>query len=101
MTKTLSDLHQTISNAREANPSVGARRLMRLEPESTDWKIRGSNPASASRLPLCRLEQTGSILALVLPSGDMAMLKKRQPSLAKYTHLQTNLVLRETHLKPS
>ncbi|KAG5447575.1 hypothetical protein CSKR_101341 [Clonorchis sinensis] len=44
----------------------------RLERERTDRKVRGSNPASASRLPLSRLGQPGSIPALVLPSGGMA-----------------------------
>ncbi|KAG5442242.1 hypothetical protein CSKR_100174, partial [Clonorchis sinensis] len=34
--------------------------------------VRGSNPTSASRLSLSRLEQPGSIPALVLPSGGMA-----------------------------
>ncbi|KER33407.1 hypothetical protein T265_00718 [Opisthorchis viverrini] len=34
--------------------------------------VRGSNPTSATRLPLSRLGQPGSIPALVLPSGDMA-----------------------------
>ncbi|KAG5443202.1 hypothetical protein CSKR_110549 [Clonorchis sinensis] len=43
-----------------------------LERERTDRKVRGSNPASASRLPLPRLGQPGSIPALVLPSGGMA-----------------------------
>ncbi|KAG5444261.1 hypothetical protein CSKR_104528 [Clonorchis sinensis] len=44
----------------------------RLERERTDRKVRGSNPASASRLPLSRLGQRGSIPALVLPSGGVA-----------------------------
>ncbi|KAG5445244.1 ATP synthase subunit alpha, mitochondrial [Clonorchis sinensis] len=44
----------------------------RLERERTDRKVRGSNPASASRLPLSRLGQPGSIPALVLPLGGMA-----------------------------
>ncbi|KAG5446350.1 hypothetical protein CSKR_104271 [Clonorchis sinensis] len=44
----------------------------RLERERTDRKVRGSNPTSASRLPLSRLGQPGSIPALVLPSGGMA-----------------------------
>ncbi|KAG5442938.1 hypothetical protein CSKR_104781 [Clonorchis sinensis] len=44
----------------------------RLERERTDRKVRGSNPASASRLLLSRLGQPGSIPALVLPSGGMA-----------------------------
>ncbi|KER30418.1 hypothetical protein T265_03151 [Opisthorchis viverrini] len=33
----------------------------------------GSNPISASRLPLSRLGQPGSIPALVQPSGGMAV----------------------------
>ncbi|KAG5448288.1 hypothetical protein CSKR_110461 [Clonorchis sinensis] len=35
--------------------------------------VRGSNPTSASRLPLSRLGQPGSIPALVQPSGGMAV----------------------------
>ncbi|KAG5441011.1 hypothetical protein CSKR_101241 [Clonorchis sinensis] len=38
-----------------------------------DRKVRGSNPNSASRLFLSRLGQPGSIPALVLPSGGMAV----------------------------
>ncbi|KER23037.1 hypothetical protein T265_08983 [Opisthorchis viverrini] len=38
----------------------------------TNRKVRGSNPTSATRLPLSRLGQPGSIPALVLPSGGMA-----------------------------
>ncbi|KER23764.1 hypothetical protein T265_08417 [Opisthorchis viverrini] len=34
--------------------------------------VRGSNPISATRLPLSRLGQPGSIPALMLPSGGMA-----------------------------
>ncbi|KAG5441065.1 hypothetical protein CSKR_105653 [Clonorchis sinensis] len=44
-----------------------------LERELTDRKVRGSNPTSASRLPLSRLGQPGSIPALVQPSGGMAV----------------------------
>ncbi|KAG5446663.1 hypothetical protein CSKR_112980 [Clonorchis sinensis] len=43
-----------------------------LEHEFTDRKVRGSNPTSASQLPLSRLGQPASIPALVLPSGGMA-----------------------------
>ncbi|KAG5451760.1 hypothetical protein CSKR_109191 [Clonorchis sinensis] len=43
-----------------------------LEREFTDRKIRGSNPASASRFPLFRLGQPGSIPALVPPGGMTA-----------------------------
>ncbi|KAG5442559.1 hypothetical protein CSKR_108763 [Clonorchis sinensis] len=52
--------------------SVGARWLKWLGRESTDRKIRGSNPTSVSRLPLSRLGQPGNIPALVLPSGGIA-----------------------------
>ncbi|KAG5452306.1 hypothetical protein CSKR_106735, partial [Clonorchis sinensis] len=51
---------------------AGARWLKWLVREITDRKVRGSNPTSASRLPLSRLGQPGSIPALVLPSGGMA-----------------------------
>ncbi|KAG5455178.1 hypothetical protein CSKR_112105 [Clonorchis sinensis] len=49
-----------------------ARWLKWLERELTDRKVRGSNPTSASRLPLSRLGQPGSIPGLVLPSVGMA-----------------------------
>ncbi|KAG5447554.1 hypothetical protein CSKR_101327 [Clonorchis sinensis] len=39
-----------------------------LRRELTDRKVRGTNPTSASRLPLSMLRQPG-IPALVLPSG--------------------------------
>ncbi|GAA51781.1 hypothetical protein CLF_106788 [Clonorchis sinensis] len=51
---------------------LGTRCLKWSEREFTDRKVRGSNPTSASRLPLSRLGQPGSIPALVLPSGGMA-----------------------------
>ncbi|KAG5455100.1 hypothetical protein CSKR_107358 [Clonorchis sinensis] len=54
-----------------------ARWLKWLEREFTDRKVRGSNPISASRLPLSRLGQPGSIPALVLPSGSMAARHRR------------------------
>ncbi|KAG5443279.1 hypothetical protein CSKR_106281 [Clonorchis sinensis] len=43
-----------------------------LKREFTDRKVPGSNPISASRLPLSRLWQPGSILTLVSPSVGMA-----------------------------
>ncbi|KAG5454543.1 hypothetical protein CSKR_104900 [Clonorchis sinensis] len=55
-----------------AVPECWGEIAQRLERERTDRKVRGSNPASASRLPLSRLGQPGSIPALVLPSGGMA-----------------------------
>ncbi|KAG5455281.1 hypothetical protein CSKR_113441 [Clonorchis sinensis] len=51
---------------------VGARCLKWIDREFTDRKVRGSNPTSASRLPLSRLGQPDSIPALVLPSGGTA-----------------------------
>ncbi|KAG5452464.1 hypothetical protein CSKR_110234 [Clonorchis sinensis] len=54
-----------------------ARWFKWLEREFTDHKVRGSNPTSASGLPLSRLEQPGSIPALVLPSGGMAAKHRR------------------------
>ncbi|KAG5444023.1 hypothetical protein CSKR_106202 [Clonorchis sinensis] len=48
-----------------------------LEREFTERKDRGSNPTSASRLPLSRLRQPGSVLALVQPSGGMAVRHRR------------------------
>ncbi|KER25018.1 hypothetical protein T265_14287, partial [Opisthorchis viverrini] len=50
----------------------GARWSKWLERGFTDRKVRGSNPTSATRLPLSRLGQPGIIPALVLPSGGMA-----------------------------
>ncbi|KER19633.1 hypothetical protein T265_11645 [Opisthorchis viverrini] len=44
-----------------------------LEREFTDRKVRGSNPISVSRPPLPSLGQPGSIPALALPSGGMAV----------------------------
>ncbi|KAG5452151.1 hypothetical protein CSKR_108326 [Clonorchis sinensis] len=62
-------LEQQITYDAEARNGVW---LKGLEHEFTDRKVRGSNPNSASRLPLSRLGQPGSIPALVLPSGSMA-----------------------------
>ncbi|KER24476.1 hypothetical protein T265_07845 [Opisthorchis viverrini] len=48
------------------------RWLKWLERKFTDRKVRGSNQTSASRLPLSRLGQPGSIPVLMLPSSSMA-----------------------------
>ncbi|KAG5447170.1 hypothetical protein CSKR_106415, partial [Clonorchis sinensis] len=64
---TLPVFHRLLLSPREA------RWLKWLERESTDRKVRGSNPTSASRLPLSRLGQPGSIPALELPSGGVAV----------------------------
>ncbi|KAG5455056.1 hypothetical protein CSKR_109927 [Clonorchis sinensis] len=62
--------HEGWDAARARGPL--ARWLKWLEREFTDLKVRGSNPTSASRLPLSRLGQPGSIPALVLPLGGVA-----------------------------
>ncbi|KER19830.1 hypothetical protein T265_11496 [Opisthorchis viverrini] len=54
------------------NFEIGARWTKWLEREFTDRKVRGSNPTSATRLPLSRLGRPGSIPALVQPSCGMA-----------------------------
>ncbi|KER25998.1 hypothetical protein T265_06688 [Opisthorchis viverrini] len=51
----------------------GARWPKWLEREFTDWKVRGSDKTSASRLPLCRLGLPGSIPTLMQPSGSVAV----------------------------
>ncbi|KAG5450137.1 hypothetical protein CSKR_112663, partial [Clonorchis sinensis] len=68
-----------------------------LEREFTDQKVRGSNPTSASRLPLSRLGQPGSIPALVLPSGSMAV-GHRKGATAERT---TRLIQKKSELKSS
>ncbi|KAG5450410.1 tRNA-specific adenosine deaminase 2 [Clonorchis sinensis] len=68
---------------------LGARWPKWLERESTDRKVRGSNPASASRLPLSRLGQPGSILALVLPSGGMAARHRKGATAERFFMLVT------------
>ncbi|KAG5446496.1 Cleavage and polyadenylation specificity factor subunit 3, partial [Clonorchis sinensis] len=58
----------------------------RLERERTDRKVRGSNPASASRLPLSRLGKPGSIPALMLPSGGMAARHRKGATAERFIH---------------
>ncbi|KAG5446548.1 hypothetical protein CSKR_101515, partial [Clonorchis sinensis] len=55
-----------------------------LERKFTDQKVRGSNPTSASRLPLSRLGQPGSIPALVLPSGGMAARHRKSATAERF-----------------
>ncbi|KAG5441733.1 hypothetical protein CSKR_110667 [Clonorchis sinensis] len=54
-------------------PEAGDEVTQWLECEFTDRKVRDSNPTTAFRLHLSRLGQPGTIPALVLPSGGMAM----------------------------
>ncbi|KER28928.1 LOW QUALITY PROTEIN: hypothetical protein T265_13474, partial [Opisthorchis viverrini] len=64
--------HRKVTVSEGQDGLLSARRPKWLEREFTDRKVRGSNPTSATRLPLSRLGQPGSIPALVLPSGGMA-----------------------------
>ncbi|KAG5449153.1 hypothetical protein CSKR_104745 [Clonorchis sinensis] len=50
----------------------GSEMAQWLEREITDGKVRDSNPTAASRPPLSRFRQTGSIPAPVLPSDSIA-----------------------------
>ncbi|KAG5442210.1 hypothetical protein CSKR_100203 [Clonorchis sinensis] len=54
-----------------------------FECEFTDRKVRGSNPTSASRLPLSGLGQPGCIQALMLPTDSMAV-RHRKGVTAEY-----------------
>ncbi|GAA55658.1 hypothetical protein CLF_108583 [Clonorchis sinensis] len=65
-----------------------ARRPKWLERELTDRKVRGSNPTSASRLPLSRLGQPGSIPALVQPSGGMAVRHRKGATAERFSGLR-------------
>ncbi|KAG5445458.1 hypothetical protein CSKR_103729, partial [Clonorchis sinensis] len=73
--------------------TIGGEIAQRLERERTDRKVRGSNPASASRLPLSRLGQPGSIPALVLPSGGMAARHRKGATAERF------FFIIHTHLK--
>ncbi|KER28415.1 hypothetical protein T265_13578, partial [Opisthorchis viverrini] len=53
----------------------------------TNLKVRGSNPTSATRLPLSRLGQPGSIPALVLPSGGMAARHRKGATAERFIYL--------------
>ncbi|KAG5453450.1 hypothetical protein CSKR_100538 [Clonorchis sinensis] len=67
----------------ERNPP-NARWLKWLEREFTARNVRDSNPTSASRLPLSRLGQPGSISALVLPSVGMAARHQKGPTAERF-----------------
>ncbi|KAG5440999.1 hypothetical protein CSKR_114099 [Clonorchis sinensis] len=72
----------------------GARWPKLLEREFTDRRVRGSNPTSASRLPLSRLGQPGSIPALVQPSDGTAV-RHRKATFVQFGFKQ-NIRLTET-----
>ncbi|KER27564.1 hypothetical protein T265_05383 [Opisthorchis viverrini] len=68
---------------------TGARWPKWLEREFTDRKVRGSNLTSASRLPLSRLGQPGSIPALVQPSGGMTARHRKSATAERFFTRET------------
>ncbi|KER26416.1 hypothetical protein T265_06333 [Opisthorchis viverrini] len=64
--------HEGWDTVRSLKPWQGKSRC-RGRVRTTDIPVRGSNPTSAIRLTLSRLGRPGSIPALVLPSGGMAV----------------------------
>ncbi|GAA50865.1 DNA-directed RNA polymerase III subunit RPC6 [Clonorchis sinensis] len=58
-----------------------------LEREFTNRNVRGSNPTSASRLPLSRLGQPGSIPVLVLPSSGMAATHRKGVTAERFIYI--------------
>ncbi|KER23234.1 hypothetical protein T265_14681, partial [Opisthorchis viverrini] len=72
-----------------------------LERESTDQKVRGLKPTSTFRLPLSRLGQPGSILALVSPSGGMAVRHRKVKVFEKTLVCESIWFLRESQLNLS
>ncbi|KER20378.1 hypothetical protein T265_11053 [Opisthorchis viverrini] len=70
-----------------ATPRPGfarARWTKCLERESTERKVRSSNLASATRLPLSRLGRPGSIRALVPPSRGMAVRHRKGATAGRF-----------------
>ncbi|KAG5453835.1 hypothetical protein CSKR_109607 [Clonorchis sinensis] len=65
-------------------PNCGGEIAQWLERKSTDRKVRGSNPTSASRLFLSRLGQPGSIPALVLFWGGMVARHQKGVTAERY-----------------
>ncbi|KAG5444602.1 hypothetical protein CSKR_100705 [Clonorchis sinensis] len=65
----------------ESNGALKSRKAT-----NADWKVRGSNPTSASRLPLSRLGQPGSIPALVSPSGGVAVRHRKCATAERFFH---------------
>ncbi|KER22968.1 hypothetical protein T265_09051 [Opisthorchis viverrini] len=55
-----------------------------LEREFTDRKVRGSNPTSATRLPLSRLGQPASIPTVVLPSAGTAARHRKGATVERF-----------------
>ncbi|KER30840.1 hypothetical protein T265_13085, partial [Opisthorchis viverrini] len=65
-------------------------------------KVRGSNPTSASRLPVSRLGQPGNIQALLLPSSGMLARHRKGVTAERYTQIGSiSLLLRQSGNKRS
>ncbi|KER22970.1 hypothetical protein T265_09054 [Opisthorchis viverrini] len=65
------------------SPILRENSLRGLERQFTDRNVRGSNLTSAPRLPLPRLGKPGSIPALTLPSGSMAVRHRKDATANK------------------
>ncbi|KAG5454278.1 hypothetical protein CSKR_106541, partial [Clonorchis sinensis] len=72
------------SNFFTANPNEFQLNLSLMMREFTDPKVRGSNPTSASRLPLSRSGQPGSIPVLMLPSGGTAVTHRKSATAERF-----------------
>ncbi|KER21989.1 hypothetical protein T265_09819 [Opisthorchis viverrini] len=68
----MADRQREVARAERLAISDLERRFINEELSGLRRSVRGSNPTSATRLPLSRLGQPGSIPALVLPPGGMA-----------------------------
>ncbi|KER22235.1 hypothetical protein T265_09626 [Opisthorchis viverrini] len=98
--------HQILSGSivyviHTCNTYTWARWPKWLEPEFTGQKVRGSNPTSATRLPLSRLGQPGSIPALVLPSGSMAARHRKDVTAERFLFTYNPLSDKSTRISLS
>ncbi|KER28146.1 hypothetical protein T265_04977 [Opisthorchis viverrini] len=73
LVETTAAMENALTNQEHRVKMIQTRWSKWLERKLTDRKVRGSNPISASRLPLSRPGQPRSIPALMFPSGGMAV----------------------------
>ncbi|KER34090.1 hypothetical protein T265_00262 [Opisthorchis viverrini] len=78
-------------------PKVFLRWLKWLEREFTDRKVRGSNPTSASGLPLSRLGQPDTIPTLVVPSGGMAARHRKSATAERFFSSESGTTIEDGH----
>ncbi|KAG5453756.1 Mothers against decapentaplegic 2 [Clonorchis sinensis] len=85
-----------VEQIRYINGNAGARWPKWLEREFTDRNARGSNPTSASRIPLSRLGQLGSIPAIALPPGG-SFYQTIHPASLLHHHTPNSQDSQQTH----